>query len=144
MLPEHIWNKVTWANVNTFDPAHTKYKDWTGLNPPNWTTTAPFDSTKGGFKALVGSGPFVLDYWDQPTGTGHLIRNPNYWTDWERADVNIDLQVNIVDITLAATSFGAKIGEPRWSASSDIDANNVINIVDLGKIAIKFGWKGSV
>ncbi len=142
IFPKHIWQNVGWHNIQTFNPGATLYKDWTGLNPPDWTKTAPFDPAHGGMKALVGCGPFVFDFFDSPTAIGHLIRNPNYWCDWTREDINLDLKVNIVDISTAAKAFGTKRGDARWSTPSDINGDGSINIVDLTFVAKQFGWKG--
>jgi hypothetical protein len=56
-------------------------------------------------------------------------------------DINEDIQVNILDISKAAAAFGAKIGEPRWAPTADLDRNYVVNILDLSKIARMFGFK---
>ena len=142
MFPKHIWQNVHWGNVETFDPGATLYEDWTGLNPPDWTKTAPFDPVHGGMKAIIGCGPFVFDFWDDPTSIGHLIANPNYWCDWIREDVNLDLTVNILDIATAAGAFGTTPGDARWNTPSDINGDGEINILDIASIALKFGWSG--
>jgi len=54
-------------------------------------------------------------------------------------DINGDGKVNIVDITIVATVFGSKLGEPKYSAKADLDQNGVINIVDVSRVAIDFG-----
>jgi ABC-type transport system substrate-binding protein len=138
-FPKHIWEKVNWSNLNTFDPAATPYKDWTGLNPPEWTKTAPFVE---GMKALIGCGPFVFDYWSSPQAIGHLVSNQNYWCDWIREDINEDLKVDIKDVATAARAFASYPSHPRWSAPSDINDDLKIDIKDIAAIARKFGWKG--
>jgi tungstate transport system substrate-binding protein len=60
-----------------------------------------------------------------------------------REDVNLDLKVNILDISSAARAFLTKLGDLRWNAADDTNNDGQVNIVDLTAIAIKLGWVGS-
>jgi tungstate transport system substrate-binding protein len=66
------------------------------------------------------------------------------WMEWTiKEDVNLDIKVNIVDISSAARSFATKPGDLRWNLANDINDDGTVNIVDLAAIARKFGWVGS-
>ena len=54
-------------------------------------------------------------------------------------DLNGDGVVDILDITLAATAFGAVPRDDRWNSIADVNGDRVIDIVDLTTIAIHFG-----
>jgi predicted lipoprotein with Yx(FWY)xxD motif len=58
-----------------------------------------------------------------------------------RGDINGDGTVNIIDVSTAAKTFGAKPNEPRWNANADIDEDGQVNIVDLTMITKRFGEK---
>jgi tungstate transport system substrate-binding protein len=60
-----------------------------------------------------------------------------------REDVNLDLKVNIVDISSAAIAFATSPGDLRWNIADDINNDGIINIQDLANIAIKYDWAGS-
>jgi len=84
---------------------------------------------------------------DASTGIGSSVVNQGNWPDWMnwtiREDVNLDLKVNIVDISSAARAFLTKLGDRRWNAADDINNDGLVNIVDLADIALKLGWVGS-
>ena len=42
----------------------------------------------------------------------------------------------------AAMAFGSTPSMPNWNPDADLDGNNVINILDLVKIAVRFGTTG--
>jgi len=56
------------------------------------------------------------------------------------ADVNNDGSVNIFDVAIAASAFGAWPGHPRWDPILDLNNDNVINIFDVAIAAANFGW----
>jgi endoglucanase len=58
-----------------------------------------------------------------------------------KQDVNLDGTVNIIDISTAAAAFGTKWSDPRWNPKADVDGNGKIDILDIAKIAQKWGWK---
>ena len=81
------------------------------------------------------------------TAISLIAEDQNNWPDWMnwtiREDVNLDLTVNIVDISSAAIAFYTSPGDLRWNVADDINNDELVNIVDLTLIAIKFGWVGS-
>jgi hypothetical protein len=65
------------------------------------------------------------------------------------ADINCDELVDIVDIVITALAFGAKdegfgnpVADPNFDARGDLsDVRGEIDIVDIVRIAINFGWQ---
>jgi hypothetical protein len=57
--------------------------------------------------------------------------------EWKE-DLDGNGACNIIDISGAARSFGAKPGEERWNDKADIDGNGRVDILDLAKIAKDF------
>jgi hypothetical protein len=55
------------------------------------------------------------------------------------SDLNKDGTVNILDITVVATAYGSKSGDPKWNALADLDKNGTINILDIALIAKDYG-----
>jgi len=55
------------------------------------------------------------------------------------ADVNNDGKVNILDIFMAATAFGATPDSSRWNPVVDLNGDSFINILDIFQIARNFG-----
>jgi hypothetical protein len=55
------------------------------------------------------------------------------------ADVNFDRKVDMKDIGIAASAFGAVPGHPRWNSNCDIVQDNIINMRDIGIVARNFG-----
>jgi hypothetical protein len=62
---EPFWGDYTGARE--WDPWNVDYATWTGETP-----------AIAGLTCLFGTGPWVLDYWNE-IDTAHLVRNPNYW-----------------------------------------------------------------
>jgi endoglucanase len=54
-------------------------------------------------------------------------------------DLNGDGKVNIIDVTLVATAFQTRPGDPKWNPNADMDNSGLINIVDITKVAKEFG-----
>ena len=57
---------------------------------------------------------------------------------WRYTDVNRDGKVNILDISIAATAFNSKAGDPTYNSSADINKDNLINILDITAIAVDY------
>lgn len=51
----------------------------------------------------------------------------------------IDRSVNILDITIVATAYGSKQGEPKYNELADLDENGQINILDISMVAKDYG-----
>jgi hypothetical protein len=56
-------------------------------------------------------------------------------------DINGDGVIDIMDIVIAAVSFGTRPGDLEWDPNADICPDHIIDIFDLVTIAINFGGK---
>ena len=56
-----------------------------------------------------------------------------------KGDVNVDGQVDITDIVLAATAFGSYPDHPKWNPATDMNNDGVVDIYDIVLIARNFG-----
>ncbi len=54
-------------------------------------------------------------------------------------DVNGDGIVDILDLNMAAVSFGATPDSPQWNAAADLNSDGIINVFDLVIIVMNFG-----
>ncbi len=56
------------------------------------------------------------------------------------SDVNFDKTVDILDIIIVATAFGAETGQENWDSRGDISSEwGLIDIFDLIMVAVEFG-----
>jgi len=58
---------------------------------------------------------------------------------WRYSDVNRDGEVNILDISAAATAFNSMIGDPSYNSLADINQDTIVNIIDIASIAKDYG-----
>jgi len=58
---------------------------------------------------------------------------------WNKADLNCDGKVNVVDFVVFAKAFGTYPGQYRWNTNVDLDRNGVVDIRDAVKTAMNFG-----
>jgi hypothetical protein len=58
---------------------------------------------------------------------------------WNRADLNADGKIDILDLSVFANAFASRPGHYRWNTNVDIDRNQMINIIDAAKIIRDFG-----
>jgi hypothetical protein len=54
-------------------------------------------------------------------------------------DINNDNEINIADVTLLASHYGALLGDANYSASADLNVDERINVQDLAILASHFG-----
>jgi parallel beta-helix repeat protein len=79
----------------------------------------------------IGDSPYMIDQNNvdryplmQPYNSGLMV-----------TDLNKDGIVDIGDIAVVATAFGAKLGDLKWNSFADLDKNGIVNIVDMAIIA---------
>jgi len=60
---------------------------------------------------------------------------------WLYTDLNRDGKVTIVDVSIVALSYRSKPDDPNWNQKADLDHNNIINILDIAKVAVDYGKK---
>ena len=72
-----VWHAGEWPG--TFDDTWVKYHN------PDTSPLYSSDSHSPGpnLDAALGSGPYILDYWNKGVGNSwSIIQNPNYWRGW--------------------------------------------------------------
>jgi hypothetical protein len=55
------------------------------------------------------------------------------------ADLDGDGTINILDISIVAKAFGAKLEDVNWNAAADFNNDQVINILDISMVAKDYG-----
>jgi tungstate transport system substrate-binding protein len=84
---------------------------------------------------------------DASTGIDSNVVNQSNWPDWMnwtiREDINLDLKVDMRDLSSVARAFATRPGDLRWNAADDINNDGQVNMMDIGAVAKKFGWIGS-
>ena len=55
------------------------------------------------------------------------------------ADSNKDSVINIIDISIVATSYGSRLEDPSWNAAADLDKDGQITIIDISMVAKHYG-----
>jgi ABC-type transport system substrate-binding protein len=84
LFPQHIYDPVTgWLAKHGYDPVN----DMPGAIITDYPSPSPYMTHN--LTALMGSGPYIFDYYDYTTTTGHLVKNPNYW-------INHSIKANII------------------------------------------------
>jgi hypothetical protein len=58
------------------------------------------------------------------------------------ADLNEDCVVDIFDIVIVGSRFGAALGEPLYAPQADVNHDFIIDIFDIVQVALVFGWPG--
>jgi hypothetical protein len=54
-------------------------------------------------------------------------------------DINSDGQIDILDISLVAYSFGSHPGNEKWSEQADLNSDDAVDILDISLIATRYG-----
>jgi parallel beta-helix repeat protein len=62
---------------------------------------------------------------------------------WLQGDVNYDMVVKILDISIIAKAFGSSIGDAKWNPRCDLNNDKTINILDISVAAANFRKKMS-
>jgi len=98
-----------------------------------WSGYVGEDGDGDGF----GDTPYLMDAQNRDN---HPLMSPfSYWVNPIEGDVNKNMKVDIIDITIAAKAFGAYLGHPRWNSNADINKDQKVDILDLVLIAKNFG-----
>jgi hypothetical protein len=54
-------------------------------------------------------------------------------------DLNLDITVDIADVTMVARHFGENLGSQGWNSDMDLNSDNEIDISDVTMVAQQFG-----
>ena len=121
-----------------YDENEIQTQTVTDLEPSNsLKLTYLFDTTP------VPKGNYTIKAYAHPITGENYVENNLLIDGWIKetilGDVTGDGQVNILDISLVAISFGTKPGDPMWNPIADINNDNQVNILDISAVAIHFG-----
>lgn len=117
-------------------------------DPETGNFTEPFPEGSGTFAAFCFGGVGLVGYSTihltsrliGPIGDiPHIDEDGYVRSIWNRADVNSDGKVDILDVSVSAYAFGSRPGQFRWNTNVDLDMNQLINIIDIVLIARSFG-----
>jgi len=101
----------------------------------------------GGFDGSLYCGLNLMDtviVYDDTGAIPHRVENSYYENlPTNIGDVNYDGLVDIRDLALAAKSFGAYIGHPKYNPVVDVNKDGECDIRDLARIAKNYGWRRS-
>jgi tungstate transport system substrate-binding protein len=66
------------------------------------------------------------------------------WLNWTiKEDINLDLKVNMRDISILVSVFNSYPSRPNWNPDADLNNDGIINMRDIAADILKFGWQGS-
>jgi len=100
----------------------------------NTAMYGPVDSAKFGIAQSGGAKTaFYLDYVQLSRVSLGPLPIPE--------DLNQDFRIDMLDLSIAARSFGAVIGSAYWDPRADLNADSKIDMRDITTIAIHFGEK---
>jgi hypothetical protein len=115
----------------------------------NTTDTGPWPTPT----CLIGTGPFIFDYYSPANMTAEAHRNPAYFRTAVEldslleamfhacGDVNRDGVVWAADQNAYALAFGAHPSEAHWNPDADLNQDDRVNWMDGALIAAYFGDK---
>jgi ABC-type transport system substrate-binding protein len=102
---------------------------------------------------VMGTGPFIFDFYDTTNLYDDMHRNPNYFMTqaavanlmismfWEVGDEDYGGLVNVSDLTQVSFAYGARTGGARWNADANFDLNGIIDIRDLRTTSYHLTWQ---
>ncbi len=94
---------------------------------------------RAGFLLNVAVMPYALSMGFFVRLTGLTLSTSNLLT--RQLDINGDGMVEIIDVAIAASSYGAVLGGANYNPKADFNADGMINIIDISIIAAQFGSK---
>ena len=120
-------------NTNHVFISNSSYMSNSRVEENHWSGYLGEDVDGDGF----GDTPYLMDAQNRDN---HPLMSPfAYWINPIVGDVNRNMRVDIRDVAIAAKTFGAYLGHPRWSPNADINNDDKVDIRDLALIAKNFG-----
>jgi ABC-type transport system substrate-binding protein len=104
-------------------------------------------------KNVMGTGPFIFDFYDTSNLYDDMHRNPNYFMTqeataalmtsmfWEVGDEDFNGLVNVQDLFAVSAAYGARPSSARWNPDANFDLNGIIDIRDLGTTSYHLTWQ---
>jgi ABC-type transport system substrate-binding protein len=102
---------------------------------------------------VMGTGPFIFQFYDTTNLYDDMYRNPNYFMTqaavaslmtsmfWEVGDEDYNGLVNVSDLTQVSFAYGARPTSANWNADANFDKNGIIDIRDLGTTSYHLTWQ---
>lgn len=104
--------------------------DWDQSGNTNDPLNGPFYQVEPGFYKII---------WF-PAGMHGFLVLCGFLICAQSPDLNADGIVNILDITIAVSAYGSKVGEPRWISGADLaPKEGIIDLFDLVTIVSHYG-----
>jgi hypothetical protein len=116
-----------------------------GYTPPVDHTPTPTN--------VMGTGPFIFDFYDTTNLFDDMHRNPSYFMTqaavetlmtsmfWQVGDEDYGGLVNAADLTQVSFAYGARPTSGNWNADANFDLNAIIDIRDLGTTSYHLTWQ---
>nr|NIS83516.1 hypothetical protein [Anaerolineales bacterium] len=152
LLPRQIWDRP-WASLAAllaYAPEAWAYgTDMApGYAPGPWASQVPTN--------LLGTGPWIYQFYDWIVEYAEMWANRNYWLlqgevrtlridmFWEVGDFDRNgLQgvVNVFDLTYVSFAYGSFQGEPNYHPNADFDQNGFVDMRDLATCCYHLQWQ---
>jgi tungstate transport system substrate-binding protein len=88
--------------------------------------------------------PTINKYASSKTGGGISQSAFPEWLNWTvKEDLNLDLKVNMRDISSVILAFNSNPSKPNWNPDAELNDDGLINMRDIFAVILKFGWEGS-
>jgi ABC-type transport system substrate-binding protein len=147
-FPPQIWNR-TWSSdqaVLDYDPTtHAYGTDMApGYAPGPWAAEVPTN--------LIGTGPWVFQFYDAMNLYDDLWRNEHYFMTttaihdlkvemfYEVGDVNRDGIINVLDLTECGRKYGILIYPPP-PCPCDLNGDGIVDMKEISTIAYHLLWQ---
>lgn len=125
--------------------SHVKIKEESGNSLFTIDLTYFFQRGAKAFNRTLAD--YVLDTIGINCEAGHVGYYPTCWVTLSYlesmgsylADVNCDGSIDIIDIVLVTSCFGAQFGSANYRPAADINLDKIIDIFDLTIVSSKFG-----
>jgi ABC-type transport system substrate-binding protein len=146
LLAPQIWDRNWVSNQEVLDWIPTgAYTLAPGYTPPVDHTPTPTN--------VMGTGPFIFDFYDTTNLYDDMHRNPSYFMTqaavtalmtsmfWQVGDEDYGGLVNAADLTQVSFAYGARPTSGNWNADANFDLNAIIDIRDLGTTSYHLTWQ---
>jgi len=134
----NLGNAMQVYSVNALNIWNSSYPS--GGN--HWSDYAGLDLCWGPYQNRIGSDgigdtPYIID---ANNADYYPLMSPyEYWINPIVGDINKDTKVDNNDLSQLAIAFGSTPERPNWNPNSDINSNNMVNVLDVFRLGKNFG-----